>query len=203
MHSVSAAAAALVMGLVSHTAGAQPEAGDDLMQNGGFDQYIETKDVKGQVLYRQPLAWGCTNYPRINRRCSYNPVAGTAAILSATPGNTVSSRQAYPVNPTWWQTVQVPVAGTYQLTVDVTKMVQASNTQESARQTVLIKDGLTPLLTIPHASLAVGQTRSVTVPVTLTAGTHYLYVGLGVALQYGAYGYRYDFSKVSLVYAGY
>jgi hypothetical protein len=187
MHSVSAAAAALVMGLVSHTAGAQPEAGDDLMQNGGFDQYIETKDVKGQVLYRQPLAWGCINYPRINRRCSYNPVAGTAAILSATPGNTVSSRQAYPVNPTWWQTVQVP----------------ASNTQESARQTVLIKDGLTPLLTIPHASLAVGQTRSVTVPVTLTAGTHYLYVGLGVALQYGAYGYRYDFSKVSLVYAGY
>lgn len=158
----------------------------------------------GGVLYRQPTEWNCTNYPRFNKACSYNYQTGTASILSASAGTTLASRQAWPVNPQWWQAVQVPIAGTYNLTVKVTKSVQATNTAEAACQAVVVKDGLTPLLSVPHANLQVGVETPLTTTVHFTtAGVHYVYLGLACRTLYGAYGYRYDFNEVTLTYAGY
>ncbi len=194
---------AAVLSFIAVAVQAQPVQGDDLIVNGDFVQYIETKDGAGNVLYRQPASWNCTNYPRQNKACVYDYVSGTASILSATVGIGLPARYVWPSNPQWWQTVQVPIAGTYNLTVKVKKVAQATVIAENPGQSVVIKDGLTPLVQAHHSTLPVGVETVLSVPVTFTApGTHYLYLGLTHRTTSG-YGYKYDFNEVKLTYAGY
>lgn len=194
--------AALAIGAAA-SAWAQPVMGDDLIKNGQFDLFITTNTAAGTVLYRQPADWNCTNYPRYNRACGYDATTGTAIIYSAPAGNTPTSLMSAPANPQWWQAVQVPVAGTYQLTVQVTKGGGTYSTSENVKQAVVIKDGLTVLISEPHANLTPGVTKTLTVPVTLTAGAHYLYLGTAARTLSGKVGYAYSFSQVKLTYLGY
>ena len=105
---------------------------------------------------------------------------------------------AWPVSPQWVQSYTVPTTGTYTLTARVSKRVLNVNSVERPQQAIVIKDGLTTLLTIPHADIPLGGETTVSVPVTLTGGDHALFLSLAARTSYGSYGYVYGFRLVSI-----
>lgn len=199
--------AAAAIAFSGATAQAQLAPGDDILINGGFDYYtVVMNGNTGGVLYYVPTEIQCQNYPRLNKACGYDHIAGTVSILSAKSGLTQTARMVWPITPSWSKPVWVPVAGVYTFSITITKVRQADVINEPPLLKVVVNDGLTPLLSVPHVDLPVGvpTTRSVTVP--LTAGAHTLYIKLSqnvVPTSYGNYGFLYKFNGATLTYAGY
>lgn len=160
--------------------------------NASFDDHTVTLGSN----YKVPTDWACTNYPRLARACMYAP--GEISILSAPIGSTITARYAFPVNPNWWSGITIPEAGVYTLTATVIKQAWNANTSERAQQAVLIKDGLTTLLSIPHLALVPGVEQTVTVEVPLAAGAHTLSFATAMRNSYGTYGYLYRLTSLSV-----
>lgn len=149
-----------------------------------------------QLAYVVPGSWACKNYPRIAKACMYQP--GSLELVSAPMGSTVTARLAWPIAPSWSQSFMVPADGTYTLAVTVSKREWNANSIERPTQAVVIKDGLTTLATIQHTDIPLGGETTLTVPVTLAAGPHTLFLSLATRTGYGTFGNVYGFRQVSI-----
>lgn len=197
----------LFLAVFAVSAQAQPAAGFELLQNNDLSGF----SMRG--IQQVPTAWGCQGYTNPvqsrNRACTFSP-SERLSIYSIKAGCcSVNARLASPANPQWNQTFAVPVAGSYELTLIVTKTASPGATvTENASQAAVIKLGSTPVITVPHADLPVGVPTPVRATVWLPAGYSTVWLGTAVRISNvapaGTAGYRYDFNPmISLAYLGY
>lgn len=175
--------------------------GDQLVANTTMSAYTVTPGSG----YRVPDSWACTNFPRFNRRCSYRDTR--LGIVSSKPGSTPSTLQAAPVNPTWWQTITVPVAGLYDVRAVANKLQSNTTVTEVANQALVIKAAGVEVLSVPDSAMSPGPVGvhgpSVTMNqlVRLNAGSNTLSIGLRYSANTNYYaGYTFFVDKLTVRY---
>ncbi|MBA4283905.1 MAG: hypothetical protein C0434_00030 [Xanthomonadaceae bacterium] len=201
MNTFTIRAAAAVASVLCATAAHAVVVGDQLVANPTMSAYTVTPGSG----YRVPDNWACTNFPRFNRRCSY--LDTRLGILSRKPGNTPSSRQAAPVNPTWWQTITVPVAGLYDVEAVANKLRGSTNFFEVANQAIVITVAGVEVLSVPDSAMGSGPVGTHGPSVTinklarLKAGSNTLSIGLRYPANPDSYaGYTFFVDTLSIRY---
>lgn len=177
--------------------------GDQIISNNQMDSYT----VVSGPGYKVPDAWKCTNYPAKNRRCGYT---GTKlGLYSTQPGSTVTSVAVSPVNPTWWQTINVPADGTYQLSMRANTYLPNMSASEVSGQALIVKVGTTTIHTQPFQGMPLAgvgihaPSVSSSVKVALKSGVNTLSIGLLKPYNPGYYGgYWLYVDELSLTYVG-
>jgi|JI6StandDraft_1071083.scaffolds.fasta_scaffold235064_1 hypothetical protein len=188
----------LMMATLSHAEGI---VGDQIISNNMMDAYTIVPGPN----YKVPDAWKCTNYPAKNRRCIYT---GTRlGISSSKPGNTPTSLMASPVNPTWWQTVNVPATGTYQVRLVANTYMPNYSSSEVSGQALIVKVGTNVVLSQPFTGMPTAPIGTHATPVTatanvqLTAGSSLVSIGLLKPANISYYGgYTFYIDELSMTY---
>ncbi|WP_237152050.1 hypothetical protein [Oryzibacter oryziterrae] len=149
---------------------------ENLIPNGDFQQYTLQTDAIGAA-YFGPSNWKITNWPRIVRNIS---IVRTAAgesygVLSTLYRPGASTSAAYPANPNAYQFFNVPSAGTYKLSVDVSYTVRTYEIGQGLAIALDYKDVLKDYSpSTGYADIPV-HTASTTVTFA-TAGSHIIQV---------------------------